>query len=87
MEFNVIYEQTVKKQARYIIECDDAEALNAALDMAEMDMQQRYGDRFDDLLDSLRKLPGIKVVQYDEEYSEDWDAPEYYDHYPNKEGE
>ncbi|MBR5823750.1 MAG: hypothetical protein IKY67_06375 [Paludibacteraceae bacterium] len=80
MKFEVFYNQEVRVQAKYVIECENEDALIKRLEESEDDMAKRGFDRFDDLYFLLKDLPDIKVIKFDEEYSEDWEAPEYYDH-------
>ena len=80
MKYEVIYEQKVRQQARWVVECESEDALNDVLDKTESDMNKRGFDRLDDFDYLLKNKKGIKVIEFEEEYFEEWDAPEYYDH-------
>lgn len=86
-KFEVIYEQKVVERSRYIIECESESVLDTALEHAENDMIEGGFDTFDDFYFSLKKQKEINVVKVNENYEEDWEVPEYYDHYPYKDGD
>ena len=73
-KIEVIYVQNISTRARFSIEVEDYDALNKALDAVN-------GETFDDILFGLRKQPKVKVLNYEEEYETDWDAPVFYDYY------
>ena len=74
MKREIIFEETVKYQHRIIVEYNNEEELDEALDHTE------GCHNLDECIEAIEKILPIDVV--DENYSEDVDGIEYYDDYP-----
>lgn len=79
MKFEVIYEQTIKQQARFEVEVENETELIEILEKLDIDLRAMHSERLDDIKFALLDR-GLAALDFEEDYYSEGECPEYYDH-------
>ena len=79
MKFEVIYEQTIKQQARFEVEVENETELMEILEKLDIDLRAMHSERLDDIKFALLDR-GLAALDFEEDYYSEGECPEYYDH-------
>ena len=79
MKFEVIYEQPVRQQSRFVVDVTNEKELYALLDRLDSYLDHVFSERLSDIRYFFDDQD-IKLISFEENYFLEGDKPEYYDH-------
>lgn len=79
MKFEVIYEQTIRQRARFVVEVEDEKELMKVLGKVEGGLRAIRSDSLDDVGFGFQER-NVSVLESCNDWDWDGGVPEYYDH-------